>query len=94
MNVFASKALELNVEANRAGGNPRQHSSRLARGAEWFQDGHDAIAFGSGGSVTEISVTSRYRRRRRCSQYGTLRIPTLVKIDHFREINVLVEAKS
>jgi hypothetical protein len=46
MNVFARKAFErLNVEANRTGSNPRQHSSRLARGTEWSQYGHDAIAF-------------------------------------------------
>ena len=36
MDVFARRAFErLDVEANGAGGNPRQHGSRLARGAEW-----------------------------------------------------------
>ena len=58
MDVFARRALERpDVEANGAGCHPRQHGSRLARGAEWSQDSHDAIAFGSGGSVTELSVT-------------------------------------
>ena len=62
MDVIARRAFERpDVEANRAGGNPRQHGSRLAHGAKWSQDGHDAIAFGSGGSVTELSVTGRYR---------------------------------
>ena len=46
MNVSARKAFErLDVEADRAGGTTRQHGSRLARGAEWSQDSHDAIAF-------------------------------------------------
>ena len=62
MDVIARRAFERpDVEANRAGGNPRQHGSCLAHGAKWSQDGHDAIAFGSGGSVTELSVTGRYR---------------------------------
>ena len=43
MDVIARRAFERpDVEANRAGGNPRQHGSRLAHGAEWSQDGHDA----------------------------------------------------
>ena len=51
MEVIARRAFERpDVEANRAGGNPRQDGSRLAHGAKWSQDGHDAIAFGSGGS--------------------------------------------
>jgi hypothetical protein len=62
MDVIARRAFERpDVEANRAGGNPCQHGSRLARGAKWSQDGHDAIASSSGGSVTELSVTVRYR---------------------------------
>jgi hypothetical protein len=61
MDVIARRALErLNVEADWARGNPRQYSSRLAYGAECSLD-HDAIAFGSGGSVTELSVTGSYR---------------------------------
>ena len=63
MDLFARRAFERpDVEANRAGGNPRQHGSCLAGGAQWTsRDDHDAIAFGSGGSVTELSVTGRYR---------------------------------
>jgi hypothetical protein len=62
MNLFARKAFEgLNVEANRARGNPRQHGSRLARGAEWSQDGHDAIAFSFRRERYRLSVTGRYR---------------------------------
>ena len=62
MDVIARRAFERpDVEANRAGGNPRQHGSCLAHGAKWSQDGHDAIAFGLGGSATELSVTGRYR---------------------------------
>jgi hypothetical protein len=52
MDLFASRAFErLDVEANGAGSNLHQLGARLARGAEWSRD-HDAIAFGSGGSVT------------------------------------------
>jgi hypothetical protein len=55
MDVFARRAFERSdVEAHGAGCNPRQHSSCLARGADWSPDGHDAIVFGSGGSVTEL----------------------------------------
>ena len=63
MDVIARRALERpDVEANGAGCNPRQHGSCLAGGAKWTsQDDHDAIAFGSGGSVTELSVTGRCR---------------------------------
>jgi hypothetical protein len=62
MNLFARKAFEgLNVEANRARGNPRQHGSRLARWAEWSQDGHDAIAFSFRRERYRLSVTGRYR---------------------------------
>jgi hypothetical protein len=63
MDQFAHRAFERpDVEANRAGCNPRQHGSCLAGGAKWTsRDVHDAIAFGSGGSVTELSVTGRYR---------------------------------
>jgi hypothetical protein len=63
MDLFARWAFERpDVEANRAGCNPRQHGSCLAGGAKWTsQDDHNAIAFGSGGSVTELSVTGRYR---------------------------------
>ena len=65
MDVIARRAFERpDVEANRAGGNPRQHSSRLARGAEWSQDGHDAIAFSIRRERTELSVTGRYQRGR------------------------------
>ena len=60
--MFARRAFERpNVKADGAGCNPREHRSCLARGANWSQDGHDAIAFGSGGSVTELSVTGGYR---------------------------------
>jgi hypothetical protein len=61
MDVFARRALERpDVEANGAGCHPRQHGSRLARGAEGSLD-HDAIASSSGGSVTELSVTGSCR---------------------------------
>ena len=62
MDVIARRAFERpNVEADGAGCNPHERGSCLARGAKWSQDEHDAIAFGSGGSVTELSVTGRYR---------------------------------
>src|SRR3954451_393615 len=62
MNLFARKAFEgLNVEANRARGNSRQHGSRLVRWAEWSQDGHDAIAFSFRRERYRLSVTGRYR---------------------------------
>ena len=65
MDLFARRAFERpDVEANRAGCNPRQHGSCLAGGADWSPDGHDAIASSSGGSVTELSVTGRYPRGR------------------------------
>ena len=62
MDVIACRAFERpDVEANRAGCNPRQHGSCLAGGADWSPDGHDAIASSSGGSATELSVTGIYR---------------------------------
>ena len=62
MDMIARGAFERpDVEANWAGCNPRQHSSYLAGGADWSPDGHDAIASSLGGSVTELSVTGRYR---------------------------------
>src|SRR5258705_5396172 len=62
MDVIARRAFERpDVKADGAGCNRREHRSCLARGANWSQDGHDAIALGSGGSVTELSVTGRYR---------------------------------
>ena len=76
MDVIARRAFERpDVEANRAGGNPRQHGSRLAHGAKWSQDGRDAIAFGSGGSVTELSVTGRYRGGRHGGDGGSMELP-------------------
>ena len=87
MDVIARRAFERpDVEANRAGGNPRQHGSRLAQGAEWSLDGHDAIAFGSGGSVTELSVTGRYRGGGDSGSMEPFRVPALVKIAHVREV--------
>jgi hypothetical protein len=88
MDVFARRALERpDVEAYRAGCNPRQHGSRLAHGARWSQDYHDAIAFGSGGSVTELSVTGSCRGGGDGNQHGTFAIPPLVKIAHFPKVN-------
>ena len=92
MDMIARKAFErLDVEANRAGGNPHQHGSCLAHGAKWSLDDHDAIAFGSGGSVTELSVTGRCRGGGDEARWN-LPIPPLVNFDHFRKVNVLVEA--
>ena len=52
MDVIARGAFERpDVEANRAGGNPRQHGSRLAHGARWSQEGHDAIALVQAGAL-------------------------------------------
>ena len=62
MDMIARRAFERSdVEADGARCNARQLGSRLAHGAEWLLDGHDAIAFGSGGSVTELSVTGSCR---------------------------------
>ena len=92
MDVIARRAFERpDVEANRAGCNPRQHGSCLAGGAKWTsQDDHDAIAVGSGGSVTELSVTGRYRWGGAVMGHrGTFAIPPLVNFAHFRIVNVL-----
>jgi len=96
MDLFARRAFERpDVEANRAGCNPRQHGTCLAGGAKWTsQDDHDAIAFGSGGSVTELSVTGRYRGADDGATVEPIAIPALVNFAHFRKVNVLVEAKS
>jgi hypothetical protein len=60
--MMARRAFERpDVKADGARCNPRQHSSCLAGGADWSPDGHDAIASSLGGSVTELSVTGRYR---------------------------------
>ena len=61
MNVIACRTFECSdIKAGRAGSDPRQHGSCLACGARWSQDNHDA-RLGSGGSVTELSVTGRCR---------------------------------
>jgi hypothetical protein len=60
--MIARRAFERpDVETHRARCNPRQRCACLAGGAKWPQDDHDAIASSSGGSVTELSVTGRYR---------------------------------
>jgi hypothetical protein len=88
MDVFARRAFERPVvEAHRAGCNPRQQGSCLARGAKWSQDDHDAIAFGSGGSVTELSVTGRYRGGGDGPSMEPFAIPPLVNFAHFRKVN-------
>jgi hypothetical protein len=93
--VIARRAFERpDVEANRAGGNPRQHGSRLADGAEWSLDGHNAIAFGSGGSVTELSVTGSCRGGGDAASMEPSRSRPLVNLAHFPKVNVLVEANS
>jgi hypothetical protein len=63
MDVIASGAFECSdIEAGGAGRDACQHGSCLAGGARWLQDNHDA-RLGSGGSVTELSVTGRRRYR-------------------------------
>ena len=58
MDLFARRAFErLDVEADGAGCNPRQHSLL----GTWGKVVADAIASSSGGSVTELSVTGGYR---------------------------------
>jgi hypothetical protein len=91
MDLFARRAFERpDVEANRAGCNPRQHGSCLAGGAKWTsQDDHDAIAFGSGGSVTELSVTGRYRGGGDGTFMEPFAIPPLVNFAHFRKVKQL-----
>ena len=65
MDLFARRAFErLDVEADRAGSNSHQLGARLAHGAKGSLD-HDAIAFGSGGSVTELSVTDGRQQKGR-----------------------------
>ena len=52
MDVIAHRTLERpDVEAHRAGCNPRQHGSCLARGTKWSQDDHDAIALVQAGAL-------------------------------------------
>jgi hypothetical protein len=52
MDVFARRALERpDVEANRAGCNPREHGSCLAGGADWSSDGHDASPLVQAGAL-------------------------------------------
>ena len=61
MSVIACGALECSdVETTGTGCNACQHHSCLARGAKWSLDDHNA-RLGSGGSVTELSVTDRCR---------------------------------
>jgi hypothetical protein len=76
MDVITRSAFERpDFEAHRPGCNPRQHGACLAVGARWSsQDDHDAIAFGSGGSVTELSVTGRTEGAV-MNQHGTFAIP-------------------
>ena len=52
MDVIARRAFERpDVKADGARCNPREHRSCLARGANWSQDGHDAIAFVQAGAL-------------------------------------------
>jgi len=63
MNLIASRTFECSdIKAGRAGSDQRQHGSCLACGARWSQDNHDA-RLGSGGSVTELSVTGSCQKR-------------------------------
>ena len=87
---MARRALERSdVEANRARCNPRQHSSCLAGGADWSPDGHECFASGSGGSVTELSVTGRYRGGGDGTIMEPFAIPPLVNFAHFRKVKQL-----
>jgi hypothetical protein len=61
MDVIARRALKrLDVETCGTGRNPHQRGSCLAREAKWSDNDHDASPW-SGGKVTELSVTGRYR---------------------------------
>jgi hypothetical protein len=94
MDVIARRAFERpDVEANRAGGNPRQLGTRLAYGAEWSLDDHDASPSRSGGSVTELSVTDRYRGGGDGASMEPSRSPPLVKIAHFRKANTTLMSR-
>ena len=84
MDVLTRRAFERpDVEADGAGCNPRQHSSGLAHGAKWSEDDHDAIASSSGGSVTELSVTGRYRLGAVIGPAWNLRDPAAVPFCSF-----------
>jgi hypothetical protein len=94
MDVIARRTFERpDVEANRAGGNPRQLGTRLAYGAEWSLDDHDASPSRSGGSVTELSVTDRYRGGGDGASMEPSRSPPLVKIAHFRKANTTLMSR-
>jgi hypothetical protein len=87
MDVIARRALKRpNVEAQGAGCNPRQLGSCVARGAKWSDDDHDA-RLGSGESVTELSVTGRYRGGGDEASMEPFAIPPLVNFAHFRKVN-------
>jgi hypothetical protein len=74
MDIIARRTFERpGIEAHGARCSPRQHGSCLAHGAKWSEDNHDAIASGSGGSATGLSVTGRYRGGAVITQHGTFR---------------------
>jgi hypothetical protein len=94
MDVIARRAFERpDVEAHRAGCNPRQHRSCLAGGANWSPDGHDASPLVRAGALKN-SQSPVDTEGAVMDQRGTSEVLPLFHFAHFRKVNVLVEAKS
>ena len=86
MDVMARRALErLDVEANRAGGNPCQHSCRFARGAEWSLV-HDASPLVQAGALQNSQSPVDTEGDGDSGSMEPFRVLPLVKIAHFREV--------
>ena len=86
MDVIARRAFErLDVEANRAGGNARQYSSRLARRAEWSLV-HDASPLVQAGALQNSQSPAVAEGDGDSGSMEPFRVPALVKIAHFREV--------
>ena len=91
MDVIARRALECpGVEANRAGGNPRQLGTRLAHGAEWSQDVHNASPLVQAGALqnsqSPVDTEGDGDGGDRASM-EPFAIPPLVNFAHFRKVN-------
>jgi hypothetical protein len=87
MDLLARRAFErLDVEANRAGTNPHQFSSRLASGAEWSLD-HDASPLVQAGALQNSQSPVDTRGGGDGTSMEPFAIPPLVKIAHFPKVN-------
>jgi hypothetical protein len=87
MDVMARRAFErLDVEANGAGGNARQHQFALAQGAERSLV-HDASPLVQAGALQNSQSPVDTQGDGDGGSMEPFRVPALVKIAHFPKVN-------